>query len=101
ISGMPFVVSDTASARITDPQLDALKRVRRCEPLACPPALAMMSIAPISLHTFEGGIFRSQILAQEFLGTLREIGLPTLVSAVGKDASRTYFSGVELRDVGI
>lgn len=101
IHGMPLVVSDTASARVTNQQLNALKRVRRCEGIECAPAMAMMSIAPISLHTFEVGIFRSQILAQEFLGTLRELGLTALVSAVGKDASQTYFSGVELHDVGV
>lgn len=100
IYGMSLIVSDTASARITDPQRKALKRLRRCEDVACPPSIAMMSIPPISLHTFEVGIFRSQILAQEFLGTLRDVGLTSLVSAVGKGASKTHFSGIELFDVG-
>lgn len=100
IHGMPLIVSDTASARVTDPQRKALKRLRSCDDGTCPPSIAMMSIAPISLHTFEVGIFRSQILAQEFLGTLRDAGLTVLVSAVGKGASKTYFSGIELFDVG-
>lgn len=101
IYGMPLIVTDTASASIGGAQRRALQRMRVCDAIACPPAVAMMSIPPVSLHRFEVGIFRSQILAQELLGTLRDIGMTNLVSAVEKNSSRTYFSGVELFDVAL
>lgn len=100
IYGMPLVVVDTASARISDVQRKALDTIRRCPDSGCSPAAALMSIPPVSLHSFEVGTFRSQQVAQELLNTLRGLGLQSLLSAIEKSSSETHFSGIRLFDVG-
>lgn len=100
VFGMPLIVIDTASARIGNAQRQALAQLRMCEYAQCAPAVAIMSIPPVSLHAFEVGTFRSQILAQELMNTLRGAGMQALVSSIEKSSSATRFSGVELFDVG-
>lgn len=100
IFGMPLIVIDTASARISNTQRQFFQKLRQCEPQQCAPAAAIMSIPPVSLHAFEVGTFRSQIVAQELLNMLRGAGMQALVSSIEKSMSATRFSGVELFDVG-
>lgn len=100
IFGMPLIVVDTASASISNAQRKMLNRLRQCKDSACAPAAAVMSVPPVSLHTFEVGTFRSQILAQEMLDTLRGVGMRALISSIEKSASKTHFSGIQLFDVG-
>lgn len=100
VFGVPFVVLDTADAKIRAPQKDMLQRLRACEAEECVAALALMSIPPVGTHKMDVGIFRSQALAQDLLYLLESTGVRAIASSAEKEADNKRFSRFQLFDVG-
>ena len=100
VHGVPFVVLDTASWTLSTPQISYLERMRTCATRECPPSVALMSVAPVSVRRLDVGLFRSHIVAHNLLASLAERGVRWVIS--GKEATphEANFGGFELVDTG-
>lgn len=100
VHGVPVLVLDTSDATISAAQNGFVQRIRTCERDACPPAIALMSVPPVSTNRLDVGMFRSQAVAQNLLSSLSLRGVRWLIAGVEKTTRETDFGRFRLVDTG-
>lgn len=99
VHGVPLIVLDTASAGLSAPQRADVDAMRSCGS-GCAPAVALMSIPPVSTHRLDVGMFGSQAQGQELVSRLTSRGTRHVVSSTESTRRSARFSRMTLTDVG-